>query len=393
MPGEPRLLNRLKWAYFLAIGALVPVIKPALPMGTSIFDYFNTFFIGIFIFYLLIYRKHELPLIRPLLFILFGSLTSMLNSRFLVVNLTTLVQELYLFMFLAVLYNVLDSERDLLTLVRFWFLAAAVEGLLLLKDVIAEPTLRAEGTFDNPNMASCYLGMSMFLVLFPIFPSARLVKLAMWAAVVCGMIATKSISALLASAVAGTALASAYWFRAGARMRVRFALVALVVVVTGGAMLGQVLGTHNFADRLPGSAEGRSVLWKAGIESFLANPLGIGVGPAGFEQVYVVSGGSFQGTRRKELHSDYLSFMAERGIIGITGLLFFVGAVWLLLRRSARLVRSQEQFLMVLGLSGMFIFALVDAVSHEVFHYRHLWLALSLIAAQWKLLRRASAPA
>ena len=146
-------------------------------------------------------------------------------------------------------------------------------------------------------------------------------------------------------------------------------------------MFQQAANLHNYLDRLPNSTSGRTILWKTGIETFLHNPLGIGIGPARFKEVVIIT----EANHRKELHSDYLSFLVERGIFGLAGLLLVIGAIARSLTRSLRNQTSQPELLWILGLVGMFIFTLVDAVNHEMLHNRHVWVIYAVIVAQERI--------
>jgi O-antigen ligase len=148
---------------------------------------------------------------------------------------------------------------------------------------------------------------------------------------------------------------------------------------------------HNFLDRLPKSTDERTVIWKTGIDTFLSNPMGTGIGPGGFGEAGFVSGGYWGVGRRISLHSDYLSFLVERGVLGFAGLIIFLVAVALTARRCLRTARSEREMLWACGLIAMFLFILIDAGSHEVMHYRHVWLAFGLLAAQAKIQGRALA--
>jgi len=73
-------------------------------------------------------------------------------------------------------------------------------------------------------------------------------------------------------------------------------------------------------------------------------------------------------------------------------LLLLLGGFGLLLWNSLFRTREPALFLTALALSGMFVFQLVDALSHEMLHYRHVWVLFALIAAQERLVRRRVAP-
>lgn len=390
MDGQPRVIRRLKVAYLAILPVLLPVVSPQLPGNTTIFDFVNVAFIGVFMSYMLLTRRLETRLGGVLGLIFFASLISMLNTRNLGTNMLTVLQELYLYIFFLTLYNIIDSQEDVRLVGRVWLLCAAVEGAILLSQLLADLKIRALGTFLNPNMAASYMGISLFTVLLVSGGPRRLLKLACWLLVLAGMVATKSMSALLSFGVPGTILFAGYWLRAGVSRKAKLALGALVVLAIVAAVSPQLLGIKNYGDRMDKSAGGRVLLWQAGLNSFLENPLGIGIGPAGFEQVGgLITGGEFGTGRRKELHSDYLSFLAERGILGFTGLVLFIASFYMILWRSVWWSYPWDRlFLSVLGLGGMFMFMWIDSVTHEILHYRHVWLAFGLMASQERLLRK-----
>ncbi|HKY31258.1 MAG TPA: O-antigen ligase family protein [Candidatus Polarisedimenticolia bacterium] len=389
MSGHPRLIGIAARLYFLCVAALIPIIRPAMPANTAIFDYPNLAFMGLSGLYLLFYRKLTFRLLAPLGVIVFASLAATVNSEHVSTNMMTLAQELYLFAFLTVLFNMIESEADMLFLLRCWFLMAAVEGVMLLSELTANVAVRARGTFENPNMASSYLGVSVFLVVVPRIVPGMALRLLVFAPILLGVIATKSMSALLGVCAGGAVLAAIHWTRATAKERRRLAAAGGLTVAAAAVVLPGVLSTHNYANRLDDSAGGRNLIWEAGMESFLHNPLGVGIGPAGFQYTKVISGGPFKGTTRKELHSDYLSFLVERGVFGFLGLLMFLGSIALMLWRCLTAARDRPSLFMAMALSGMFLFSCIDALSHEVLHYRHVWLALALAVAQERLVRLA----
>jgi len=90
-------------------------------------------------------------------------------------------------------------------------------------------------------------------------------------------------------------------------------------------------------------------------------------------------------SHRKELHSDYLASLVERGVFGFAGLLLILGSIARSLSRSLKNQTSQRELLWILGLIGAFVFTLVDAISHETLHNRHVWLIYALIVAQERL--------
>jgi O-antigen ligase len=390
VPSHPTLIRYVVLAWLLALAALLPILKPALPGNTAFVDYVNLAFFAPLALYLLWRRRIEVRYLVPMLLVAFASLTSTINSQVVGVNLATLAQEIYLFSVTVMVFNMLETEREVRFLTRCWFLAACVIGALALTELAADPNVRARATFDNPNLTSSYLGMSAFLVLVPGVIRWTLVRLGLWCLILGGALATKSMSALLSLGVGATVLFVVAWSRATSRQRTRMAVAAGCVALVGMLALPQMLAMKNYANRMDDSAEGRELIWETGIETFLHNPLGIGIGPAGFQHYIVILGGPFKGTARKELHSDYLSFLVERGVLGFLALLMLLGTAALLAWKGLALARDPTRFLTMLGLAGMLVFTAMDGTTHEMLHYRHVWVLLGLIAAQERLVRRAA---
>jgi len=385
MTPRPSAIAKIKGLYFFLIVSLVPFLKPPLALNTILFDYVNGLFMFLFLIHLLVHRKIAVPLLPAMLVIALGSLLAMFDSHSLVTNLVAIAQEIYLFTFFIVLYNIIDTEDDIRWIAGLWILFSAAEGGLILADLAHAISTRGQGTFENPNMAGSYLGVSFFIAFYP-FRRARWLRRLVFAGLALGgMFASKSISALLAFGVGCCVAGWGYLARvsSGGKLRLAVALVALVAV--GVIFFPGVLGVHNYLDRLPQSVDERVRIWQAGLETFVRNPLGTTIGPAGFLEAGYVVGGHWGVGRHISLHSDYLSFLVERGVVGLIGLLLLLSGFAGMLRRRLMAVRSREDLLWILGLCAMLVFIVVDAMSHEVMHYRHVWLAFILIAAEFNL--------
>jgi O-antigen ligase len=390
-PADAGLIRLIKNIYFLAIAGLTPVVAPTLPFNTAVLDYVNIVFMTLFFVYLLFRRTPlEFRLTLPAFVILFGSLIAMLDGQALPSNCVTIAQEAYLFAYFFVLLNIITDERDLRILTLLWIVFAAAEGGLVLSDLSGAISVRGQGTFLNPNMAGSYLAMSAFLILQPYFKLNRMVQALVMALMLGGLFATKSLSAMLAFAGGGLVVFLLYWCRSDALRRVKLGIAASLIALGGIVALLQATEVHNFLDRFQNSEEGREVIWSTGLDAFLKNPLGLGVGPAGFVQEVVVAGGPWGAGRSKGLHNDYLAFLVERGVIGFAGLLLLLGALGSILRHGLGHAGRDRQFLWAAALCGMFVFNLIDSVNHEVLHYRHVWLMFALIAAAEKLAGRRS---
>ena len=381
MSGTLNFIAISKNIYFLGIAGLTPLVRPWLPFNTIFFDYFNAFFMCVFITWLWFTRKKiEIRLVVPYLVILCGSLLAIINSQAVVTNFLALTQEIYLLSFFLTLYNIIDGKRDIRTLVLLWIIFSALEASLILAEIVGDYTIRAQGTFENPNMAATYLGISFFLVFQPFFKMDMLLKLGFVLLITGGVFATKSMGTTLGLVISSLVTFTLYWVHVGVMKKVKLAFAVLVFWSITTLILPQLMEVPNFWDRSEGSSEGRYLIWKAGFESFINNPLGIAIGPGGFAET--------ARDIQDEIHSDYLSFLVERGIIGFIGLFALLGTVVSMLMHCIRNRRSEEELLWAVGLCAMFLFILVNALTHEVMHFRHVWFAFALIAAEEKLIRR-----
>lgn len=377
-------VQKAKRIYFVGVAVLLPLVEPSLPANTTFFDYLNLVGIGVVGFGFLLGNRVEVRLVVPATIILLGSLLSMLNSEALAVNLIMIGKEVFLFLIFITLYNLIRTEEDIHFLVRAWMLMAVVESALIFSQIAADFPIRATGTFRNPNMASSYLGISVFLCFESLWTRRR--SLALAYAVFVGLamlLGTKSLSATGSLLASLGVVFGGYWTLAGTGRRARLVLGTGLVVTAAVLVLPQVVTLPHFLDRLPGSFEERFLMWVVGAEMFLENPLAMEVGPGAFIEVGSVAG------RRVTLHSDYLSFLVERGAIALAGLLILLLAIATLLFQSILRARTVGQLTWALGLTGMFIFPVIDAFSHEVSHYRHVCVMAALIAAHWRLMVRS----
>jgi O-antigen ligase len=80
-----------------------------------------------------------------------------------------------------------------------------------------------------------------------------------------------------------------------------------------------------------------------------------------------------------QLHNDFLAFSVERGLLGTLGLVLFAT---LAVSRAAYMLLlgnkypDRAQLAVVVFLAAM-IAAMVESLTHQVFHFRELWLVLA----------------
>jgi O-antigen ligase len=81
------------------------------------------------------------------------------------------------------------------------------------------------------------------------------------------------------------------------------------------------------------------------------------------------------------MHNDYLAFLFERGPIGAIGWLWMVAATLLApLRAACQCTHSQQRW-QVLALGAGFLGCAMNAFTHEVSHFRQVWVLMAFLFA------------
>ncbi len=144
-------------------------------------------------------------------------------------------------------------------------------------------------------------------------------------------------------------------------------LVALIVLVIGAVFVWSggakefTSGSWKFSDslndtRFERSSSGRFEIWGEALTAWKQEPFGLGPNGSANRNV------AHLGTDSLQVHNDVLSYLVERGPIGLLGLIGFWVVVWRAARRR--------------GLARLMIIAvLVAGLFRVTMHYRHVWLA------------------
>jgi len=380
--------QKLKIIYFLVIASLVPLIKLQIIYNIIFFDFINVAFIFFFLTYIFAKHKLQIPLLIPMAFILFGSLISMFNAQVLLKNSMTLIIDLYLFIFFIALYNVIKTKRELRIFILFWIIFATLQSSFILYDSFSNFIGRSVGTFLNPNMASNYLGLSFFLIFQPYAKMGKFLTWLLGFFILSGMLATKSLAGIMALFISVLVMTILYWHRARASSKIKLILAVLIIVIVGLVIYPKITKIPNFLGRFQKSVYTKSDLWRTGFNIFIKNPLGCGIGPGGFDEVGPEIAVFRRESTKMELHSDWLSFLVERGVLGFLGLVLLFGVIAMMLFQTLKTINSKRELLWVIGLFGMFVFILSFAFTHEVLHFRHIWCSFALIAIEYKLRKK-----
>jgi O-antigen ligase len=380
--------EKAKVVYFFLIAGLVPLISLQTIFNATLFDFFNVAFILFFLTYLFWKGKLQIPLMIPITIIFIGSLISMFNARVPLNNSAALIIDLYLFIFFIVLYNVIETKRELKIFILLFMVFAALQGCFMVGDFLVNAAKRSIGTFLNPNMASSYLGLSFFLLFQPYVKVNKYLSSLFGFFILGGMLATKSLAGLIGFFIVTLTVMILYWYRERTFNIIKLGTVILIITLVSLVIYPSVAKMPSLSSRFSRSFDSRIILWKTGLDTFIKNPIGSGIGPAGFKEVGPEVEITTNKLKKMELHSDWLSFLVERGLIGFAGIVLLFGAIAKMLLQTTKTSNSNREKLWITGLFGMFIFALSFSFTHEILHFRHVWCAFALIAIEYKLRKK-----
>lgn len=406
--GAARSSTRVTAVWLCGVVALLPIGLLPLPLNLTPVDLWIV--VGLPVICLSLLARPWLPggnYLLPLWLILVASLVSTFTAPSPGGALLVVVKELFLFAWFLALIIVLSrvNETTWRLTINFWMWVAVGHGLLILAqfavpefwrlfvDIAGKSqefsVYRPSGLSENANWAAYYqlLGFVPFVLSRPKAATATVAGSVLF----CSMLATGSMAAILAFAastlVAVAALALAGRARALLDVSMRFLLAAGLL---GSALILVVRADEGYRSRLESivigradrSSAGRIDLWLGGVEVLMERQvLAWGIGPENFRHV---------APQAKQLHNDALAFAVERGIVGLLGLaaLFAVA----LLRSMVLVVRVARWPTRVSPAHVVFVAALVaafiESLTHQVFHFRAMWLVLALQEAA--LLRTAS---
>jgi len=405
-------LTQVGFWIFVMLLLLLPVERVAWPMGAVPADVALAATIAFF--WSIAWARHRrvaFPLLLPMWLIFVASSLATLFSPVPTTGMQTMIQEAYIYLGFASAANLLAwlDEENVHRLNKIWIIIACIEGVLTVMGSLKigpsflhqspfketyefEVIQRALGTFSNPNPAAAYLMTTLFVLMATPWPRHPLLRLAVGGWLFLGIYATGS-NAALGGTLVGLGFYFLYWILTQEdrqAMRLWIALGTLMAAVVIAPLLvgfsyssllqpSAVLQSSLLATtvaRVGSGVERRTDLLGIGWEFFSHNPLG--VGPAGVSAIFGVG-----------LHTDYMAFLAERGVLGLIGLLLLITLTMACVLASARLAHGDRvRQLQAIALGGGFVAYYVDAMAHEVFHTRSLWFLMAMIFAYYYMLRQ-----
>jgi len=401
----PWVASARRWAlpYLLAAVMLAPVVNPAGPGQTAVLDLLNLLaLIGFALGQRRKARPVTLPLLLPLLLIAAGSLLATAGAASLGATGLTLAQDLYLYLWFVMLVSLMHERGDLKALRVAWFWTAsgvALVGLIGLPRAgltelsgLAGP--RAAATLYNPNMCADYLVLSVFNAL----SLADQVR-ARWRGLSLGLLlvalmATKSNGGWVCLGL-GLAVWAILRIAAGGAAAPRIAGLIAVVLATAlvagwslwegrsGEAWARRMVARTYLVRIEHSSDTREAIWRGLVSDLRRSPLGIGPGNSAARELAIGERLRPDSFRAKEAHSDYLAYAAERGPLGLAGLLLATAAVFVRVwRGGAALTRRSGSARRAAAIRAALLGALVATTVHslviEKLHFRHAWLFLAM---------------
>jgi hypothetical protein len=358
-------------------------------------------------------QRLNFPLLLPMWLILLSSLVATLMGFAYSESVVAIVQELYLFVWFLVLANLLWTFplSDLDRLLKVWSVMACVQAAVALMGMMrigprifylppyytaldraqvisSAGFMRAVGTFANSNAAGAYLSISFFVSLATGWPVWLRAALGTW--LFAGILGTGSLGALASTGGGLVLLLVVYpitvnrqtaklWgaiICIGASLLLAtafvFSFVPSLLSEFGFDTQGQLFALT--VGRFPRSMASRLTRIEEFWSIYSLHPWGTGPD----------SSASFQ----LSLHNDYVAFLFERGPAGAIGWLWIVASTLLTPLRVAYQHPDRHRRWQVLVLGAGFAACAINALTHEVSHFRQVWVLMAFVFAVSGILRR-----
>ena len=378
----------MNWGFLTVVAMIVttPLVAWQSVAHTTPFDAVSALVVPLYWGRFLL-RRERVPF--PLGFwfwlILLGSLGGLWAASMRTRALLTLSQDVYLYLWFVTMVHLVVRHCRVTSVIITWVVVACAITLLSYIDRTTgifgghfAGTVRATGTFLNPNMFGNYLLLSFFLAWSVAVRGRPLLFLAL-PILFLGLLDTASNGAL-AGFLGGCAAALVTrptsrpfgWIGAGLMMAA-VGVLALGVLQNDRAR-EQVMGLFHggrsqIGGAAAGSAEERLPIWMDAALSIQKHPMG--VGPDNFNKLGGPVSCTYYGP-----HNDYVGMMVERGPLGLIGWFGILGGTVALLP-----VLKSRSDLHVEAFYALIASQAVHSLVIEAFHFRHVWFALALAIA------------
>jgi O-antigen ligase len=309
-------------------------------------------------------------------------------------GLIVIAKEIYLFIWFLMMTAFLSTlnERDMRRVMVIWSAVAVLHGLFIIAQFLS-PALwqftksitgnvevydhyRSPGLFPNANAAAFSQLMGFVPVVLARYSPP--VAIGLGICIFLSILGTGSMGATL-GALLGLAVAL-FTILVLTKKKITipkyFGPLFAVMIVVGGAFLFVVSQNEVYQKRLESivfgradrSSGGRFNLWERGVDVFLEHSgFFWGVGPENFREI---------DGKDKQLHNDFLAFAVERGLLSVIALAMF-GAI--AFSRALYLFRTcmVGSSLTVVVFMSAVVAMLFESLTHQIFHYRELWVVLA----------------
>jgi hypothetical protein len=326
-------------------------------------------------------------------------------------SIISIVQEVYIFVWFIVLTNILISLSlsNVDRLMKIWSVialtvaATTVMGMLHIgpnffyTSPIDGQVLsfggfsRGLGTYINPNAAAAYLSISFFVLLATDWSTGTRSIFAM--CLLLGIFATGSMGGVFSTFIGLVVLVMIYsilknrqeamlW---GVVVGIGIAIVIEVLYIFSllpsiSFEFGSTTGFQWFSltlGRLPRSLGSRLTLIESLWPIYNLNPLGTGPDTSAL----------FKGS----LHNDYAAFLIERGPLGFIGWMGLVGTTLIAPLRTVYRRTGSYRHWQLLTLWAGFLAIAINALTHEISHFRQVWVLMAFLFAMGYVLPDRSA--
>lgn len=395
--------------------AMLPLLRPAGPGNSSPVDVLIALAIGVTLLWA---GSSRIPLRFPYglavgVFLAAGALAA-LTGPFTSGNLPALpepiirratgilalVQDLVLLAWGLAIANAARSGSALKLVVRTWAWSSIVwAGLLDVAYFSGNAELSGTATFDrasltftDPNMAASYYFVSIMIIAATRCPRHRLARVGAYALLLTALALTRSNGGIT-SLLVGTTAASIVFLHKRFGTMATVATVALVGPLVAAALLaihpeeiqrlanqsGQPLLMQSIG-RSDESARQRETIIYETLPLYFEGDRPLGWGPGATQPALL----ALQVPYAQEAHDDYLAALVERGVFGAIGLLLFIASVAVRTWSVVAMPLSADfasAFPSKGPLLGAILGVAATATFYQVFHFRHIWALLAIIAA------------
>lgn len=309
-------------------------------------------------------------------------------------GLIVIAKEIYLFIWFLMMTAFLSTlnQNDLRRVMVIWSAVAVLHGLFIIAQFLS-PALwqftksitgnvevydhyRSPGLFPNANAAAFSQLMGFVPVVLARFPAPIAIGLGI--CIFLSILGTGSMGATLGTML-GLAVAL-FIILVLSKKKIAvpkyFGPLLAAMIVFGGVFLFVVSQNEVYQKRLESivfgradrSSGGRFNLWERGVDVFLEHSgFFWGVGPENFREI---------DGKDKQLHNDFLAFAVERGLLSVIALAMFGAIAFSRALYLFRTCTAGSSLTVVVFMSAVAAM-LFESLTHQIFHYRELWVVLA----------------